>query len=321
MLTRLQKNDNGLLNESMKANATLWEIKDVAKKHYHFVGEHKQITNKKLEELTNFDKPLQDVLNGTNDDNMNTADYIVNNLGSFANEGFLSINENVASMSNYVSSEIVSDISQHIEKAEEDCTTVFSEISNNFAQIQGNAATGQKDISNLVQRQKEIGDTLQHTVTSKCSQFHNDVIEARRSEIENHCLRVTEDAANHMIASKNEFSSMRDMSDGISQKVSAYTDDVVHMNDPTSPADPRKEIPYSTHLSSTPSEQVIMSTLNEKLHNTPQDENGNLNTNFHAPKLDSRDDASIESPRRNNLSPFSPSKQNSPKRKRPVTLR
>lgn len=322
----IAKNDNGLLDESMKTSAALAEIKETARNHYRFVDESGKVTNQKMEELSSYDKPLQNVMDQFQIDNNAAADSITNDVGTFATEGIEKIDTNITSMSTFVSEMVIPDALEAIGKTAEDCDGVFSDISNNFAVIQETSSQGQAAITNQVQKQRQTGDQLQRSVTTKCSEFRKKIVLVRREEIESYCVLATKNAANHVNSTKSTISSMQNLSTGVGDHVSTYSKDVIHIHDPTPSVNPRNEVSFSKKLSSTPSENRIMALLSQKNLEISRSQDENQQVISPVMKLEARDDAPFNaqfdepSTSRTPISPLS-SRHNSPTRTSPRNFR
>ena len=305
----LSKSDKAFLAESKRANQVLAEIQDKAKNHSKFIYESKHSADERFDDLSSFDKPLQGVLNKFEKDQDDVINFIKNDTANFAADRFNKIAEDTNAISNEVCENLIPGVVRDVEGTAKECDDVFSNLTNNLANIQATTNKGQMDITDRVQQICQTTDTLQHSVTTKCSKFHGSVVAVRSKEIENSCVGTTRDAADHVNSTKSAISSMLALSKDLGSGTSAFSNDTIHAHDVTKPLDTRREVEYSENLSSTPSEHLIIAALDQQQLEVSQDENAMMR--LQTDLIDYRDDAPSDSLKAGPVSPLSP--RNSPR--------
>ncbi len=281
----LFENDKAMLATSREASGTLSDIKGIAKKQHYLIGDTGKNLREKLDDLTNLDKPVQASLDELENDRNAINENISQNIMEFAKEGVEKIIQSDIETFEYFPETVIPDVLNDLYKNESENDGMAQDLLKRIDNVQDITEKAEQEMLSLTQKQGRVLDDLQHSVTSKCSNFHQKNILGRNKAIETRHNRVMERADAHFKAATKSINSTRDLSQQVDSKINVFCRGVLFVDEPTEEVAPREKVQYSTNLSRTADDNVIFGKL--KAH--AQDENS-----YPSPmKFEARDDDTV----------------------------
>ena len=268
----LSKNDKFILDEVEKSNETVKGMKKIADEHYCCVREIGKSAKERVDELNDLDIQLENTMSGFNHDKSVIAEHLSVDVRDFAKEGFEKMIKNGAVINEFITNEVIPPAIHAIDRCENECGSIFSDISNNYAQIQEFSTNGHAQTKGAINELCINADKLQQTVTSKCSSVHKTVVAVRRKEIEESNAKTIDKASLHLKTAKADSAIIQGFTASISEQISTNVKDVINAHTETPPVPSKTQIQYNDQLSCTPAEHLIIGTLDLKLESL-QDEN------------------------------------------------
>ncbi len=284
----LFENDKTMLANSREASGTLSDIKGIAKKQHYLIGDTGKSLREKLDNLTDLDEPLKASLDEIENDRNVISENISQNIMHFAKEGVEKIIQSETETSNYFPESVIPEVFNDLDKNETENDGMAHDLLKRIDNVQEITDKAQQEMQSITQKQGRVLDDLQHSVTSRCSDFHQKNILGRNKAIETRHNMIMERADTHFKSATKSIDFTRNLSQQVDDKINVFCRDVLFVDEPTQEVATREKIHYSTNLSRTADESVIFGKLKARA----QDENSNPSPT----KFDARDDDHVAEP-------------------------
>lgn len=259
--TVLHKNNENFYAVSKETDDTLVEIKEIMRKHHGFLSEGAKQTNEKMSSLEDLDEPIQNTIDKLDVDTEGIDGYIADSVIVAFTEGVQNISELEANKMEFFSEKIIPDADNALKELSSEQTKVHADLTAKLENIQNDADNGHNNVQELIMNQCGQVDELQNSVNNKCINYDETVAGKRRRDVESRHAMFLEDIENHYELATGQFSETKSLVTQVNKSVDSFAKNVIHTDEEVPEMEPRNIIPYSERLSSTPSDDKIISSI------------------------------------------------------------
>ena len=258
--SELLKNDMDFFEETKQSNNTLVEIKEVTKKHYDFLSETGEQKDEKLKELESLDEPIANAMKQLEEDKTAVVDFHEKVICSY-DDGV----ENVANLASHQSEFFLKEVIPETNDAVNDILVeqqnVYRDVWTDLEKNQAFIDKGHNDVKTIVMNQSSRVAYLQDSVNTRRADFEENMIAARRIEVESRHNEMLEDIENHFEIACGQLTKTTSIVGKIDSDINSFAKNVIHADEEVPEIEPRVKIGFSEVLSSTPSSREIIASL------------------------------------------------------------
>lgn len=266
----LHKNNQDFYAISEETDNTLVEIKEIMRKHHGFLSEGAKQTNEKMSSLEDLDEPIQNTIEKLDADKEGIEGYIADSVIVAFTEGVQNMSELEANKMEFLSEKIIPDATSALQELSAEQNKVHADLTAKVESIQNDADNGHTQVQDLITNQCSEVDELQNSVNNKCIDYDETVAGKRRREIESSHAIMLEEIESYYEITTGQFSEAKNLVTQVDGNIDSFAKDIIHTDEEVPEVEPRHMIPFSEKLSSTLSDDKIISTIG-KFSSKPAD--------------------------------------------------